>query len=189
LSWFSWTVGGFWPVAAIAGLIVGLPGGAMSYRSRLEQQAARRARILRLEVYSITVALSVLTRAGVGPFGALRQVAARANGVLAHDLRLGLSWMERGADGTEVLERLARESPEPAVGRLLRVLASSNATGRNPAGALRDLAEQLRRQRIEQLDQWSTKRRAAMLLPTVLLMFPVLLLYVLAPGALVLLGL
>jgi hypothetical protein len=180
--------GGTWWTAAAVGAVAGLPAGAVLYRSTLERRAATRARRLRLEVYSVTLALSVMCRAGRGPIGSVRDVVARGSGTLCDDLRHGMHWMDRGAGSVEVLDRLARETPEPAVARLLRLLGSATVTGTNPSDALRDLAEQLRRQRIEQLDQWATKRRAAMLIPTMLFMFPVIVLFALAPGPSVLFG-
>lgn len=175
-------------ISFLAGIVVGFPFGALTFRAWLDRQAAQRARRLQLEVYSVALVLSARSRHGRGPLLAFREVAARGTGELCAHLSQGVHWMQRGAGVVDTMERLAVESPDPTTARLIRLVGSAAVNGHDPSGPLRDFARQLRLQRAEQLDQAATRRRAAMLIPMLLFMFPVILLFALAPGPSIVLG-
>ncbi len=176
-------------VWAAAGFLTGFWLGAIAFRSHLKGKAQERGERLKLEAYSIATLLAVSFRTGAGPISGLRQVAERANGEIASDLDRAFLWLARGNSSRETLERLARESPDPATTRIFRLLATATDSGLNPAVGMRQLADELRKVRREEIDQQATKRRSLMLVPTMFFMLPVIVLYALAPGPSVLFGL
>jgi len=72
-------------------------------------------------------------------------------------------------------------TPEPFCGRTYRLLATAEERGADLAPALLHLAEDVRETRRESIRRSSTKRRAAMLIPTIAILAPVLILFVAAP--------
>ena len=187
--WLGSSTGRSAVVWAIVGAAMGFSAGAILFRLRLASMAESRSARLKLEAYSVAALLSVAYRAGFGPIAGLRRVGRRANGEMTEDLDRGFQWLARGSSSREALERLAAESPDPATSRIYRLLATSADTGLNPATGMRQLADELRKVRQEELDQLATKRRSAMLIPTMFFMLPVIVLYALAPGPSVLFGL
>ena len=96
---------------------------------------------------------------------------------LADALRLHRAGWSAG----DAFRRIAELCPEPFCGRTYRLLASAEERGADLAGALLDLAEDVRESRRESIKRSATKRRAAMLVPTIAILAPVLILFVAAP--------
>jgi len=67
------------------------------------------------------------------------------------------------------------------VARLCRLLSSSTSSGGNIAESFRSQAEQVRIEHSEQLEQMATKKRSAMVIPSIVFMVPVLIAYIVAP--------
>lgn len=174
------------PLMLLAGL--GFLGGVVGYKIRLERRERRRKKEMQLALYTVTQLLAVLTRANRGPIGAVRHLADRGSGPLVEELRIGLAWMERGTSAELAFEQLSRDAPDPSVARLFRLISSATSSGGNIADVLRAQADQLRREHAESMEQLATKQRSAMVLPSIVVMVPVLLLYALAPGPSLLFG-
>jgi tight adherence protein C len=96
---------------------------------------------------------------------------------LAEALRLHRS----GWRGPDAFRRIAELTPEPFCSRTYRLLASAEERGADLAGALLSLSEDVRETRREAIKRNATKRRAAMLVPTIAILAPVLILFVAAP--------
>jgi pilus assembly protein TadC len=96
---------------------------------------------------------------------------------LSDALRLHRSGWRAG----DAFRRIAELTPEPFCGRTYRLLATAEERGADLAPALLDLAEDVRETRRESIRRSATKRRAAMLLPTIAILAPVLILFVAAP--------
>jgi pilus assembly protein TadC len=77
--------------------------------------------------------------------------------------------------------RLADETPEPSCARTYGFLALAEERGTDLGDALLSLAEDVRESRREAIRRAATKRRAAMLIPTIAVLAPVMLLFVGAP--------
>ena len=77
--------------------------------------------------------------------------------------------------------RIAELTPEPFCARTYRLLATAEERGADLAPALLDLSEDVRETRRETMRRSATKRRAAMLVPIIAILAPVLLLFVAAP--------
>ena len=72
-------------------------------------------------------------------------------------------------------------TPEPAAARTYKLFAAGAERGVDLADGLRALSEDLRDSRREEIRQTATKRRAAMLVPTIAVLAPVMLLFIAAP--------
>jgi len=82
---------------------------------------------------------------------------------------------------SEALQFAARVTPEPHAARTYRLLASGAELGADLATGLRLLSEDIRGQRTEALKRAATRRRAAMLVPIIAILAPVMLLFIAAP--------
>jgi Flp pilus assembly protein TadB len=161
---------------------IGFLVGVISYKAILERKALQRRKEMQLSLYTVTQVLAVLARANRGPIGAVRHLASRGRGPLVDELRIGIGWMERGSSAELAFEQLGRDAPDPSTARLFRLIATATSSGGNIARTLRAQADQLRKEHTEHMEQLATKKRSAMVLPSIVVMVPVLLLYALAPG-------
>ena len=160
---------------------VGLVGGASYWRGRINKAIKVRRARMRLELYTVAQLLAMFFRTGRGPMEALRGTVARGRGPVVAELAEALAWCAGGMAETDALERLAMETPEPAAARLYRLLASGIAAGGDLAEALLRVSDDLRAERREDVERQATARRGSMLLPTIAVMAPVVLLFLLAP--------
>jgi pilus assembly protein TadC len=101
--------------------------------------------------------------------------------VVVEELRDVLALHRGGRPMAEALELAARTTPEPHAARTYRLLATGVEYGADLAEGLRALSEDIRGQRVEALRRAATKRRAAMLVPIIAILAPVMLLFVAAP--------
>ncbi|MGD2060479.1 MAG: type II secretion system F family protein, partial [Acidimicrobiia bacterium] len=81
----------------------------------------------------------------------------------------------------DAFRRIAELTPEPFCSRTYRLLAAAEERGADLASALLALSEDVRETRRESIKRTATKRRAAMLVPTIAILAPVLILFVAAP--------
>ncbi len=172
-------------------VIVGFFGallGAMQYKSKLAERAEKRAERIKVETYSTAQVIAGVSEAGLPPVAACRHICQRHHGVVSDELRTVLGWIERGTPTGRAFETLARETNEPSFARLLRMIANAASAGGDLASQLRALAIDQRRERREYLKQAAEKRKAALLLPSIIFLVPVLLLYVALPMPFILFG-
>jgi pilus assembly protein TadC len=81
----------------------------------------------------------------------------------------------------QAMERLSQETVEPAAGRIYRILGEASQQGSDVASSLMTVANTLRVERREEVERLGTRRKGAMILPTLLVMAPVVFLYIVAP--------
>jgi pilus assembly protein TadC len=141
---------------------------------------ARRAS-MRIEIYTVDQLLAMRVRAGGGVIQAVQATVNRGHGVVVSELADALRLHRAGWSGGDAFRRIAALTPDAFCARTYRLLASAEERGADLAGALLDLAEDARESRREALKRSATKRRAAMLLPTIAILAPVLILFVAAP--------
>jgi tight adherence protein C len=172
-------------VAAAAGALlggaIGLAWGASYWRGRVNSAIKRRTARMRVELYTVAQLLAMLIRTGHGLVQAMRSVVGRTRGAVVDEIAEALRWMAGGMGESEALERLAEDSPEPAAARLYRLLASGIAAGGDLGHALLSVSDELRSARREDVERAATARRGTMLIPTIVVMAPVVLLFILAP--------
>jgi tight adherence protein C len=163
--------------------------GISRWRTRFDKAIKRRRDQMRAELYTIAQMLAIHLQAGTAPMVAVEALARRGSGEVSAELRDALDWIGAKVPAREAFERLALETPEPAAGRLYRLLATSDTGAIDTlADALLHTANDLRAQRREDVERMAVRRRFQMLLPMILVMGPVLLLFLVAPLPSLILG-
>jgi len=168
-------------VAALALTVCGVMFGASRLRGRLERGVERRRERIRLELYTVNQLLAMHVRTGAGPVQATQRVVDRGRGDVVDELRDALAWMRHGVAEADAFRRAAELTPEPAAARTYKLFAAGAERGVDLADGLRALSEDLRDARREEIRKTATKRRAAMLVPTIAVLAPVMLLFIAAP--------
>lgn len=169
-------------VPGVLGLaIAGAIAGVGRTRGRVERAVEDRSTRMRIEIYTICQLLSLRVRAGGAVMQAVSRVVERGRGEVAKELAEGLRLHRAGLSASEAFGRIADLTPEPACARTYRLLAVADERGVDLAAGLLALAEDVREARREAMKRSATKRRAAMLIPTIALLAPTLILFVAAP--------
>jgi Flp pilus assembly protein TadB len=176
------------PVACLLGGVAGFVVGSTRSRRRLERDVATRAAQIRLELYTINHLLAMDVRTGAGPMQAVQRLVNRGRGAAVSELRDALAWIRSGMGEAAAFRRAAELSPEPSASRTYQLLAAGIERGVDLAGGLLALSEDLRDSRREQLHKEAVRRRAAMLLPTIGILAPIMLLFIAAPLPSIVLG-
>jgi Flp pilus assembly protein TadB len=172
-------------VAHSAGLVLactmlGAVIGATHWRGKVNKAIAERRARMRVELYTVSHLLAIYARTGHGPTEAVREVCDRGHGPVIDELREALGWINGGTRPQQAWERLAELTPEPAAARLYRLLASFTTMGGDITTPLLRASDELRTDRREEVERLAVKRRGAMLIPTIALMAPVVLLFIIA---------
>ena len=169
------------PMLRVVLIALGLVVGATRQRSALESAVTTRRETMRIEIYTINQLLAMRVRAGGGVVHAVQEVVRRGEGEVVAELADALRLHRSGWRAGDAFRRVAELTPEPFCGRTYRLLATAEERGADLAPALLDLAEDVRETRRESIRRSATKRRAAMLVPTIAILAPVLILFVAAP--------
>lgn len=164
---------------AVAGL--GCIVGSTRSRSGLVNAIEERRMRLRIEAYTVNQLLAMRVRVGGGVIQAIQYVVSRGVGVMAAELAEVLRLHRSGVPAAEALASAAHLTPEPHAARTYWLLSSAEERGTDLAGALQALSEDVREARREAIRRAATKRRAAMLIPTIAILAPIMLLFVAAP--------
>lgn len=164
---------------AIVGL--GLMVGGTRQRGRLERAIEDRRARMRIEIYTVNQLLAMRTRSGGGVIHAVSRLVERGSGEVVSELAEALRLHRNGMRSKDAFQRIAQNTPEPYCARTYALLAVAEDRGADLAGGLLALAEDVREARREAVKRNATKRRAAMLVPTIAILAPVMLLFVGAP--------
>jgi Flp pilus assembly protein TadB len=159
----------------------GTIAGASRARARVDRAIAERRERMRLELYTVNHLLALHARTGAGPVQATRRIVDRGHGALVDELSGVLRMVRGGTSAPESFRRVAAATAEPAAARTYNLLAAGAERGVDLAGGLRALSEDLRDARRDDMRKRATKRRAAMLVPTIAVLAPVMLLFIAAP--------
>lgn len=155
--------------------------GATRTRGKLDRAVAERRELMKIEIYTVNQLLAMRVRAGGGVIQAVMGVVERGSGGVIAELEEALRLHRAGWHASDAFRRIAELTPESFCARTYRLLASAEERGADLAGALLSLSEDVREARRESVKRLATKRRAAMLAPTVGILAPVLILFVAAP--------
>ena len=169
------------PLAALGLGVCGVVFGASRPRGRLERAIADRRERIRLELYTVNQLLAMHVRTGAGPVQATQRIVDRGQGLVVDELGAVLAAMRNGVTEPDAFRHAADVTPEPAAARTYKLFAAGAERGVDLADGLRALSEDLRDSRREEIRQTATKRRAAMLVPTIAVLAPVMLLFIAAP--------
>jgi tight adherence protein C len=159
----------------------GFTFGAARWRGRVDRAVVERTERNRHELYTVNQLLAIHIRTGAGPVQATQRVVDRGSGVMVEELDAVLVWIRSGMPEPEAFRRAAELTPEPSAARTYNLFAAGAERGVDLGAALRALSEDLRDARREDLRRLATKRRAAMLVPTIGVLAPIMLLFIAAP--------
>jgi Flp pilus assembly protein TadB len=172
---------GLAPVPRIVLVVLGLVVGATRQQGALQAAITRRRERMCIEIYTVNQLLAMRIRAGGGVVHAVQDVVRRGEGEVVSELADALRLHRSGWRAGDAFRRIAELTPEPFCARTYRLLATAEERGADLAPALLDLSEDVRETRRETMRRSATKRRAAMLVPIIAILAPVLLLFVAAP--------
>jgi Flp pilus assembly protein TadB len=161
--------------------LCGVVFGASRSRGRVERAISDRRERIKLELYTVNQLLAMHVRTGAGPVQATQRVVDRGQGLVVDELREVLVAMRNGVAEPDAFRHAAELTPEPAAARTYKLFAAGAERGVDLADGLRALSEDLRDARRQEIRQTATKRRAAMLVPTIGVLAPVMLLFIAAP--------
>lgn len=176
------------PLAVLAMSATGFAYGSSRARARLDRAIAARAARLRQELYTVNQLLALHIRTGAGPIQAIQRLVDRGSGAVVEELEAVLTWTRAGMREPDAFRHAAELTAEPSVARTLQLLAAGAERGADLADALRAFSDDIRDTRAEELHQSAVKRRAAMLVPTIAILAPIMLLFVAAPLPSIVLG-
>jgi tight adherence protein C len=159
----------------------GLMVGATRQRGRLDRAIEDRQNRMRIEIYTVNQLLAVRARAGGGVVQAVSQLASRGQGEVMTELKEALRLHRAGMRASEAFHRLAEQTPEPFCARTYSLLSVADERGVDLADGLLSLSEDVREARRASIKRNATKRRAAMLVPTIAILAPVMLIFIAAP--------
>lgn len=168
------------PVTLVLALC-GFTFGAARWRGRVDRAVVERTERIRLELYTLNQLLAIHIRTGAGPVQATQRIVDRGTGVMVEELDAVLVRIRSGMPEPTAFRRAAELTPEPNAARTYNLFAAGAERGVDLGAALRALSEDLRDARREDLRRLATKRRAAMLLPTIGVLAPIMLLFIAAP--------
>ncbi|MFI5372732.1 MAG: type II secretion system F family protein [Candidatus Eisenbacteria bacterium] len=168
-------------IAALGLTVCGAVFGASRVRGRLDRAIQERRERIRLELYTVNQMLAMHVRTGAGPVQATQRVVDRGAGAVVGELHAVLLAIRNGVAEPVAFRRAAALTPEPAAARTFKLFAAGAERGVDLADGLRALSEDLRDARREEIRKTATKRRAAMLVPTIAVLAPVMLLFIAAP--------
>jgi tight adherence protein C len=176
------------PVVTLGAVVAGFVFGSTRVRSRIDRAISERAERIRNELYTVNQLLALHVRTGAGPIQAAQRVVDRGRGAVVEELAAVLTSTRRGMREPDAFRRAAELTPEPSAARTYRLFATGAERGADLAEALLALSEDLRDARREQLRKSSVRRRAAMLVPTIAILAPIMLLFIAAPLPSIVLG-
>ncbi len=136
---------------------------------------------MRIEIYTINQLLAMRVRVGGGVIQAVQQLSQRGSGAVVEELKEALRLHRSGMSASDAFSRVASTTPEAHAARTYALLAAADERGADLGEALLALSEDVREGRREAMRRQATKRRAAMLIPTIAILAPVMLLFVAAP--------
>jgi Flp pilus assembly protein TadB len=168
-------------VLTLALTLCGAVFGAARARGAVDRARRERTERIRLELYTVNQLLAMHVRTGAGPIHAVQRLVDRGAGVVVEELDAVLVAVRRGTAEPVAFRRAAELTPEPAAARTYKLFAAGAERGVDLAAGLRALSEDLRDARREEIRQTATRRRAAMLVPTIAVLAPVMLLFIAAP--------
>ncbi|MFM8304586.1 MAG: type II secretion system F family protein, partial [Actinomycetota bacterium] len=160
-------------LAVVGGLV-----GCTRAPSQLARLAEERRTRMRLELVTVDQLLAIHVRAGAGPVQAIMRVVARGDGVVVDELRAIVSSIRAGRSEADAFRHAAGETAEPHAARTYRLFALAAEQGADLGEALRALSDDLRDVRRNELRRQAVRRRAAMLVPTIAVLAPIMLLFV-----------
>jgi tight adherence protein C len=130
--------------------------------------------------------LCVMVEAGLGFLAAMRLAADRFKPPLGDELRLMLQEQTMGLGIEDALANLSSRCPTPAMKSFVRSMANGERMGISTGQIMRNLSHEMRLRRRRAAEERAQKAPVRMLFPLAFMIFPAMLIVLLAPGALTL---
>ena len=153
-----------------------LPNSYLTMRQR-----SRRQRV-ELELPDALDLLTVSVEAGLGFDSAVRMVTQRMEGPLSDEFRVMLEEMRLGASRRQAMLNIGERTGSEEVSSFVRSLLQSDELGVPIGSALRVQADDMRTRRQLHAEEQATKAPVKLLFPTVLFIFPVIFMVIVAPA-------
>ncbi|TMK63214.1 MAG: type II secretion system F family protein [Actinobacteria bacterium] len=166
---------------ALGLLALGIIFGASRTRAQIDRAIENRREQIRLELFTIDQLLAIHVRTGAGPVQAIQRIVDRGAGAVVDELDAVLRSIRSGMAEPEAFRHAAALTPEPNAARTYLLIAAGTERGVDLGSGLRALSEDLRDARREEIRKQATRRRAAMLVPTIAVLAPIMLLFIAAP--------
>jgi tight adherence protein C len=165
-------------VCALAG--AGLLAPRMVVRARARSRGER----IVSELPDALDLLAVFVSAGLGLEAAMAKLAETMPGPLAEELSIVLTETRVGVGRRDALERLAARVGAREVRAFVRAVVQGEQLGTSLSETLRIQATEARQRRRAAAEERAQKASVKMLLPTAVLIFPALFVFILAPAVL-----
>jgi tight adherence protein C len=183
---------GLWtlPHGVAAGSILGAVGMIVPSFWLDSTKAARQTSIRRALPDALDLVVICL-EGGLSLAGALRHVAEdlrTAHPLLADELNIVQREVQLGLSPGEAIRHLAERADLEEVGSLATLIIQADRLGASLVKALRVHADTLRIKRKQRAEELAQKAGTKILFPTILFIFPVLFLVILAPGVIQIIG-
>lgn len=162
------------PVLAVAMFV--LPGCVLTLRQR-----SRRLQV-ELELPDALDLLTVSVEAGLGFDSAVQMVTQRMDGPLSDEFRVMIEEMRLGASRRQAMQAIGDRTGSDEISSFVRSLLQSDELGVPIGAALRVQADEMRTRRQLKAEEQATKAPVKLLFPTVLFIFPVISMVIVAPA-------
>jgi Flp pilus assembly protein TadB len=169
------------PIVVLAMVLAGFVWGTSRVRAGVDAAVERRTGQIRLELGTVAQLLALHLRTGAGPVQAVQRFAARGRGVLADEMSAVVASIRAGSREADAFRRAAALTPSVEAARMHLLFANGVDRGADLAAALLTIADDVRDARRDEVKRRSIKSRAAMLIPTIGILAPVMLLFIAAP--------
>ena len=166
---------------AVVFAALGAFGGARRMPDQLRKLARGRAARARSDLPVIAGILAPKIQNNKSLAVAVQAVVRDGSGPVIDDLAHALHTSSAGVGLAESFELIAEQTVEPAAARFYRFLATATTGAIDLPAALLEQADQLRAQRREEVERAATARQISMVIPTLVLMVPVAIVFLLAP--------
>lgn len=174
------------PVLAVLLLVLaGLVGWTLP-STIMARRGTQRLQVIDRSMPELVDLLVVCVEAGMAFNAALRAATERVDGPLGVELRLLLQEQQLGASMADALGHVVERADTPAVRAFVRTIAQADKLGVPVGSLMRTLAEEMRKRRRASAEEQAQKAPVKILFPLVFLIFPSILVVLMAPAGLAL---
>ena len=147
-------------------------------------RARRRAAEIDRGLPDLIDMLVVTVEAGLGLNASIKLAASRIPGPLGNELRLTMQEQRIGLASRAALENLLARADTPTVRMFVRAITQGEALGVSVGKILRNLADDVRKERRASAEEQAQKAPVKMLFPLIFMMFPAMFVVLLGPAVL-----
>lgn len=167
-------------------IIVTIPAGYMLPLTVVRRRGRLRLMEIDRRLPDLIDLLCVMVEAGMGFLAAMRMSADRFRPPLGNELRLLLQEQTMGLAIEDALGNLSKRCPTPAMQSFVRAMANGEKMGVSTGQIMRNLSHEMRLRRRRSAEERAQKAPVKMLFPLAFMIFPAMLIVLLAPGVITL---